>query len=660
MNATELLSELAFFQGLPAEVMQRLGEASEVVVFESDQAIVRQHDVAHSVHFLLSGSIAFSLRIESADDLYVGATSRSGSVVGWSAFRAPYRYTATVRAQQSSTFLRIPRSAIEAEVRADPALGYQLLCRVVAAVADRLDRAAPYVSPRTSSQASAISGDASASDPRPELASPLDVLNASPFFDSFDRFYVKELADHAEILEFDTGQRLFSRGDDADRVFVLRYGKVDLDYDSSYRLLNIAAKPGGSWRVRIEEPGRVIGWSALVAPYEYRATARASEPTEVLSLDRSFLHWLADRDPRFGITLMQRVLWVLGNRLRETRTRQIAQRYDDVVLAVRSLIEQNAERLGVASPLRKIPVYLTSRLTLRDAFDVLDGLRTGGVGVERRLAGVFLDLMRDVRRELEIYQRLQNIYQHVVGSGTSSAPDVVRQNCCEEFQQLFERTDYIIRGQELLPAESGCLFIMNHLENHLENRLPNEFILTLDTHFVSSMIVYPKYGKAPVRVIRRSGGDEYAHQMYYDRLGYIYVASGSVDPEVAPLSTGRTSASEKFLVTASAQLRGGTNIVICPEGNSTDTENSPLPFRSGAFRLAAAADPEPLIVPIAVANFDKKLTSTTLVAVVHQPFRISSHIGTDPSPDALREFVRDYQQTFHGYVQEARALGLQS
>ncbi|MBP7973182.1 MAG: 1-acyl-sn-glycerol-3-phosphate acyltransferase, partial [Candidatus Nanopelagicales bacterium] len=142
--------------------------------------------------------------------------------------------------------------------------------------------------------------------------------------------------------------------------------------------------------------------------------------------------------------------------------------------------------------------------------------------------------------------------------------------------------------------------------------------------------------------------------------GYIYVASGSVDPEVAPLSTGRTSASEKFLVTASAQLRGGTNIVICPEGNSTDTENSPLPFRSGAFRLAAAADPEPLIVPIAVANFDKKLTSTTLVAVVHEPFRISSHIGTDPSPDALREFVRDYQQTFHGYVQEARALGLGS
>ena len=34
MNATELLSELAFFQGLPAEVMQRLGDASQVVVFD--------------------------------------------------------------------------------------------------------------------------------------------------------------------------------------------------------------------------------------------------------------------------------------------------------------------------------------------------------------------------------------------------------------------------------------------------------------------------------------------------------------------------------------------------------------------------------------------------------------------------------------------------
>ena len=66
---------------------------------------------------------------------------------------------------------------------------------------------------------------------------------------------------------------------------------------------------------------------------------------------------------------------------------------------------------------------------------------------------------------------------------------------------------------------------MNHLSNHLDNLLPNDFILTLDTHFVSSMILLKKYGEAPVRLVRKSDPGEYGHQKFYDRLGYIYVYS---------------------------------------------------------------------------------------------------------------------------------------
>ena len=64
------------------------------------------------------------------------------------------------------------------------------------------------------------------------------------------------------------------------------------------------------------------------------------------------------------------------------------------------------------------------------------------------------------------------------------------------------------------------------------------------------------------------------------------------------------------------------------------TEQSPLPLKAAVFRLAAFVEPEPLIVPIVVANFDRKLTRTTLVARVHKPFHLSVH---EPKPTQDQE-----------------------
>lgn len=69
----------------------------------------------------------------------------------------------------------------------------------------------------------------------------------------------------------------------------------------------------------------------------------------------------------------------------------------------------------------------------------------------------------------------------------------VRKWSMEVSAQLFRQTDYRISGQENLPEQRGVLVIMNHLENHPDTVLPNQFRLTLDSHFVSSMILYPPF-----------------------------------------------------------------------------------------------------------------------------------------------------------------------
>jgi len=485
------------------------------------------------------------------------------------------------------------------------------------------------------------------------MTAPLLTLQNAPFFALFAAEHLAELARAAEAVQYEPGQRVFTEGEPATRLLVLAGGAVQL----SVEVHSHAGGADAESLQTISRPGHVVGWSVMVEPYVYRATATAREKTRLVAWDRKFLHQYAHRSPDFGVSLMRAVLGVLGDRLQALRVRLVARRYDDDVTSIRTLIEESATELPVSSPLHKIPLYLEHRLTLADAFDCLDRLQTSDDDVERRVAELCADALGSVREELVLYQRLQAIYDKVAGAAPTTSPDEVRMRSLLGFRELFEGTRYRISGRENLPDQPGQIFIMNHLRNHPDNVLPNRFILTLDTHFVASMILLNKYGEAPIRVIRKARPDEYGHQRFYDRLGYIYTYSGYVDAD-AELAGASPEARRRFFFDVAARwLRAGKNVVICPEGRSASTEDSPLRFRPGAFELAAHLTPEPLIVPIAVANFDRKITRTTTIAVVHEPFLLSDFVPDPTATAALLDFLNnEIVVRFRRWVREATAL----
>jgi CRP-like cAMP-binding protein len=484
----------------------------------------------------------------------------------------------------------------------------------------------------------------------PREAEALGQLLGSPFFEGFDPRDLAELARGAAVVAFDTYERVFLQGDAATSLFLLVDGTVEL----------LVGSPAGGPTLVVQtvaHQGYPLGWSAMVAPFTYRATATALAPTRLLAISQDALRRQAAARPEFGMTLMRAVVGVVGDRLRAARTRLVARRYDDVVVAIRDLLHQSGPRLSVASPLHRLPHYLEHRLTLADAFSTLSALADHGEPTERELAGLCADLLDRVRQELDLYQQLQAIYQTVAGAGPQASPEEVRLRSTLGFRRLFAGIRHRIGGTEHLPERPGHIFIMNHLRNHPDNLLPNNVLLTMDTHFVSSMVVFERYGEAPVRVVRKARPDEYGFQQFYDRLGYVYVYSGHVDAGDEDPDTSPEARRRLFLDVAGAHLERGRNLVICPEGASTFTERSPLRFRPGAFRLAAHAHPEPLLVPVAVANFDKKLTATTIAAVVHEPFRLSDFVP-DPGDDrALLDFINHrVGRWFHDWVREAVAL----
>jgi len=88
----------------------------------------------------LAGSVQILLRV-GEEDLLVAVLRRPGELLGWSAFRAPYRYTASVRCEESSRLVRVPAAVFEELFARDPGLAYQILQRVATGMANRLEHA---------------------------------------------------------------------------------------------------------------------------------------------------------------------------------------------------------------------------------------------------------------------------------------------------------------------------------------------------------------------------------------------------------------------------------------------------------------------------------------------------------------------------------------
>src|SRR6266511_1001825 len=123
------LGRLSFFQGIPRWALIRLAEAASEEELPAGGLVFRQSDRARAVHFLVAGSVQILIRV-GEEDLLVAVLRDSGELLGWSAFRPPFRDTASVRCEAPSRLVRVPAVVFEELFEREPALAYQVLQRV--------------------------------------------------------------------------------------------------------------------------------------------------------------------------------------------------------------------------------------------------------------------------------------------------------------------------------------------------------------------------------------------------------------------------------------------------------------------------------------------------------------------------------------------------
>jgi CRP-like cAMP-binding protein len=136
----EQVVQIPFFQGLPAEALRRVAAHSTMVALQGGRILMSQHDAAEHLFFLISGVVQFYIHFQGVDDLLVGTMREPGALLGWSVFRKPYRYTVTARCEDNCQVMRLPREIIMELVQTQPRLGYLLLKRVAATLANRLEQ----------------------------------------------------------------------------------------------------------------------------------------------------------------------------------------------------------------------------------------------------------------------------------------------------------------------------------------------------------------------------------------------------------------------------------------------------------------------------------------------------------------------------------------
>jgi len=107
----------------------------------------------------------------------------------------------------------------------------------------------------------------------------------------------------------DAGHYLFLLGDNADELYVVLRGTLDLCLPIALRgaLKDITVESVGT--------GQALGWSSLVRPYRFTLSARATEPSEVVGFARNDLQQLFETQPGIGYSVLTRVSEVMGIRL---------------------------------------------------------------------------------------------------------------------------------------------------------------------------------------------------------------------------------------------------------------------------------------------------------------------------------------------------------
>jgi CRP-like cAMP-binding protein len=137
-------------------------------------------------------------------------------------------------------------------------------------------------------------------------------LSEFALFRNLPEELLEKVAALCEEAAFSQGDLIFREGEQADKLHFLLEGQIFLKVKLTSRPENITVSA-------VSQQYESFGWSGIVPPYHYTASASCEADCKVLTIPGDGFLELLNKYPAAGFTVMQRLTELVSSRLRNSR-----------------------------------------------------------------------------------------------------------------------------------------------------------------------------------------------------------------------------------------------------------------------------------------------------------------------------------------------------
>lgn len=147
-----------------------------------------------------------------------------------------------------------------------------------------------------------------------------ELLRQYPFFGNLTEAQLKSIAMIADQVSIEGNQRLFKKGESADKLYFLLNGGVEL-----YNFAEATSLKGDKGiLVSTVNPGEPFAISAVIEPHIFTSTAWTSSPSQAIEIKAAALRELFEKDRRLAFLITRQSSQAAMDRLHATRVQLAA------------------------------------------------------------------------------------------------------------------------------------------------------------------------------------------------------------------------------------------------------------------------------------------------------------------------------------------------
>ena len=191
----------------------------------------------------------------------------------------------------------------------------------------------------------------------------LDFIRQVDVFKDLEDSQLEKIIKGCQEREFKRGEKIFSEQDEAQYVWIVMEGQVDIRFDLPGRATSEVST------VYSETPTKTFGWSTFVPPYKYILSAYcASRKCLVAQLDKDFLLKLFKSDYLMGYRVMSNLAGIISTRFHDMQVSSMGLSYALVKITV------HLATCGIAAGAREVMTALQDEVYKSNRYDIRIGI----------------------------------------------------------------------------------------------------------------------------------------------------------------------------------------------------------------------------------------------------------------------------------------------